>query len=429
MDLSGKRILLGVTGGIAAYKSAGLLRAFQKAGARVRVTMTPSATRFIGVETFAVLSREEVGIELFQDGEPGDSWTRHIHWAEWADLYVIAPCTANTLSKIVHGQADNLLTSIALALRGPLLLCPTMDGEMIRHPAVRRNLRLAVEYGFHVLEPETGFLASGLNDTGRLPSEEKILEVAGRILHSIESETDHNGRSGHSESDQDLQQNRPESIPDLPLRGKTVLVTAGPTREHLDPVRFISNPSSGKMGVAMAEAARDLGGRVILLHGPLSIPLPHGVERKSFRSADDLFGLIRQHRDADVVIAAAAVSDYKPADRVTHKIKKSDQTLSLDLQPTPDGLAWLGGQKREGQLLIGFAMETEELEENAEKKLREKNLDWICANQLGGAGSGFEGDENRILLLGNALNEPVREEYSGSKSEVARQILRRIFAT
>ncbi|MCC5915003.1 MAG: bifunctional phosphopantothenoylcysteine decarboxylase/phosphopantothenate--cysteine ligase CoaBC [Balneolaceae bacterium] len=395
--LSGKRILLGVTGGIAAYKAAYLLREFQKAGAEVRVTMTPSATCFIGSETFSSLSRHEVAVEVFSDEDPGDSWTKHIHWGEWADLFVIAPCTANTLAKLVQGLSDNMLTSTVLAARCPVLICPTMDGEMYESASVSANLKKAREMGFYIEEPETGYLASGLEAKGRLPEPESILKRSSDIIkkHRIQG----------------------------PLTGKKVVVTAGPTREFIDPVRFISNPSSGKMGVAMAEAARALGGDVTLLHGPLSIAIPDRINSKAFVSADDLFSLIQKHADADVIIKAAAVSDFKPAERADQKTKKNDAELTLRLEKNPDSLAWLGQQKRKGQVLIGFAMETENLIENAGKKLESKNLDWICANSLLDHSSGFEKETNIVHLLGSDQSH----EFSGTKTEVAMNILKKIF--
>ena len=397
MNLSGKRILLGVTGGIAAYKAVYLLREFQKKNAGVRVTMTPAATRFVGVETFSTLSRHEVAVEVFNDTNPGDSWTKHIHWGEWADLIVIAPCTANTLSKLVHGQADNMLTSVILAARCPVLLCPTMDAEMIHHPAVKKNVELAGSYGFNILMPEEGYLASGIEGSGRLPEPETILKKSAEVLEN-------SSKSG-------------------PLSKKKVLVTAGPTREFIDPVRFISNPSSGKMGIAMAEAATALGADVTLLHGQVSENLPSLFDSYEFESADDLFELIQQHADADVVIMAAAVSDFKPAQPEKQKVKKDVVAPELKLTPNPDSLAWLGKHKRNGQILIGFAMETENLEENARQKLKSKNLDWICANDLTGDQSGFEHESNQILLLG----KNAEEEFKGEKRVIAKQILRRIF--
>jgi phosphopantothenoylcysteine decarboxylase / phosphopantothenate---cysteine ligase len=395
--LAGKRIILGVTGGIAAYKAAYLLREYQKAGAEVRVTMTPSATRFIGSETFSSLSRHEVAVDVFNNSDPVDSWTRHIHWGEWADLFVIAPCTANTLAKIVHGQSDNMLTTTVLAARCPVLLCPTMDGEMYESAAVSGNLDLAREMGFYVQEPETGYLASGLESIGRLPEADAILKRSAEIIrdHRIQG----------------------------PLTGKKVLVTAGPTREYLDPVRFISNPSSGKMGIAMADAARAFGGDVLMLHGPVAVSIPDRLKRLSFISADELFGLIQEHSDADIVIMAAAVSDFKPASRSDQKTKKSGSKETLELIQTPDSLAWLGERKKQGQILIGFAMETENLIENAKLKLEKKNLDWICANSLSDEGAGFGADSNTVHLIGRGTEK----SFSGSKQKVASDILKEIF--
>lgn len=394
--LDGKRILLGVTGGIAAYKAVYLLRDFQKAGADVRVTMTPSATRFVGSETFSSLSRTPVAVDVFSENN-NDSWTKHIHWGEWADLFVIAPCTANTLSKIVHGASDNMLTATVLAARCPVLICPTMDGEMYESPAVSKNLTSAEDMGFHILEPGTGYLASGLEAKGRLPEPKKILEKADSIIKNSRT----NG----------------------PLTGKKVLVSAGPTREFIDPVRFISNPSSGKMGIAMANAAARLGADVVLLKGPVSEKQTERMSTESFVSADDLFELATKHADADVVIMAAAVADLKPTEIHQNKVKKEHASGELKLARTPDILQWLGDHKKVNQILIGFAMETEEVEKNAGRKLEKKNLDWICANSVSGADSGFKADANNISLM----SRNSRKEFKGPKQEIAIRILREIF--
>ena len=395
--VAGKRILLGVTGGIAAYKAAYLLREFQKSGAEIRVIMTPSATRFIGTETFSSLSRHEVAVDVFNQETPGNNWTKHIHWGDWADIFVIAPCTANTLAKIVHGQSDNMLTSTVLAARCPILICPTMDGEMYESPAVTKNLQKTKELGFYILEPESGYLASGLEAVGRLPEPEKIIEESSKIIekHSIQG----------------------------PLTGKQVLVSAGPTREFIDPVRFISNPSTGKMGIAMAEAARLLGGDVTLLHGPVTAEIPDRLKSESFISADELFEQVKAHQDADVIIMAAAVSDFKAAETNNHKVKKEHASLTLELSRNPDILEWLGQNKNPGQILIGFAMETEHLRKHALSKLERKKLDWICANSLSEGGAGFGSDTNKITLLG----KQTEEAFTGTKQEVANQILVKIF--
>jgi phosphopantothenoylcysteine decarboxylase / phosphopantothenate---cysteine ligase len=395
--LAGKRILLGVTGGIAAYKAAFLLREFQKHGAEVRVTMTPSATRFVGTETFAALSRYEVAVEVFNDDGASESWTKHIYWGEWADIFVIAPCTANTLAKIVHGQSDSMLTSTVLAARCPILICPTMDGEMYESPAVSANLEQARNMGFYILEPETGYLASGLDAKGRLPEPEKILDKVSEIIrkHKIQG----------------------------PLTGKRVVVSAGCTREFIDPIRFISNPSSGKMGIAMAEAARLLGADVILLKGPVTTPVPDRIQVERFISASDLYELVQKHADADIIIMAAAVADFRPVTTQLHKIKKDNGLHSIELTRNTDILEWLGSRKLAGQLLIGFAMETEDLLENARAKLSKKNADWICANSVIEAESGFGSDTNTIHLITHH-SETI---FSGTKQDVAKGILHHIF--
>ena len=393
--LSGKRIILGVTGGIAAYKAVFLLREFQKAGAEVRVTMTLSATRFVGLETFASLSGHDVAVEIFPEEEQATEWTRHINWGEWADLFIIAPCTGNTLAKIANGISDNMLTATVLAARSPILICPTMDGEMYESPSVTENLKKVEGFGYHILEPESGFLASGLEGKGRLPEIDMILKRASEIIGSIKG----------------------------PLEGKKVLVTAGPTREFIDPVRFISNPSSGKMGFAMAAAALRLGAEVTLIHGPVSIPVPDGMVTQSITSAEDLFGAVQAKADADVIIMAAAVSDFTPIDTFDHKVKKGAGENSIHLKNTTDILNWLGERKPENQTLIGFAMETENLIENATSKLKKKNANWIVANSLSNKDTGFEADTNHVHVLGKNLNT----EFKGSKQEVAERVLKFIF--
>ena len=399
--LSGKRIILGVTGGIAAYKAAFLLRAFQKAGAEVRVTMTTAAQRFVGKETFASLSKHSVATTIFPDDQSSqENWTRHISWGEWADLFVIAPCTANTMAKMAGGFADNMLTATVLAARCPILLCPTMDGEMYNAPAVTRNLNKLQDDGFHIMEPDSGYLASGLEGKGRLPEADQILEKTRSIL------TEKNAQNVQG-----------------PLAGKKVVVTAGPTREFIDPVRFISNPSSGKMGLAMADAAHRLGGDVTLIHGPITQPIPDHINSISITSAEELFQEIKKESNADVIIMAAAVADYSPQHQSDQKIKKDGNNSSLKLQRTTDILSWLGQNKGKEQILIGFAMETEELIERATEKRKKKNTNWIVANSIADEDSGFGVDTNTVTLLG----EETQQKFSGSKTEVAQQVLDLIF--
>ncbi|MCW9708867.1 bifunctional phosphopantothenoylcysteine decarboxylase/phosphopantothenate--cysteine ligase CoaBC [Fodinibius salsisoli] len=396
--LSDKRIILGVTGGIAAYKAAFLLRAFQKAGAEVRVTMTPAAHRFVGVDTFASLSKHPVATHIFPENQAAaDSWTQHIEWGEWADLFIIAPCTANTIAKIAGGISDNMLTSTVLAARCPLLICPTMDGEMYRAPAVKRNIQTLRDDGYHILEPEEGYLASGLEGKGRLPETEDILDESSAILTRTVSEG--------------------------PLSGKKVVVTAGPTREFIDPIRFISNPSSGKMGFAMADAAQQLGGEVTVIHGPVQLPKTEGINYIGITSTADLFEEMKHHADADVIIMAAAVSDFTPADYHGQKVKKDEAKETLHLQSTQDILQWLGQHKQEAQTLIGFAMETEDLVKNARQKLKKKNLDWIIANTISAENVGFESDSNTVTVI----NKQSTESFAGSKKKIAQKILALIF--
>ncbi len=393
--LAGRRILLGVTGSIAAYKSVFLLRLLQKAGAEVRVMMTPSATHFVGSETFRTLTRTNVPIRTIDPNQSSaDDWVRHIHWAEWADLLVIAPCTANTVGKIVHGLSDNMLTAAVMAARCPVLICPVMDGGMFRSPAVTENLEKAKSFGFKILEPDAGYLASGLDDEGRLPEPEAIVKYIDNLL------------SGYSDQDK------------KPWTRKKVLVTAGPTREFIDPVRFISNPSSGKMGWAMADAARNLGADVTLLHGKVNLKVPDGMNSDTFVSAADLFGKVKKYADYDVIVMTAAVSDYTPEHVSDKKIKKNGKGLSLSLNLTQDILKWLGERRKEGQLIIGFAMETHDLEKNARRKLKSKNIDWIVANTVAGENEGFESDTNKVTLIGTKQVKSM----SGKKTDIARQI-------
>ena len=425
-SLKGCHVLLGISGGIAAYKSILLLREYQKLGAEVRCIATPAALRFVGKDTLSALSRQPVPVEVFPgDADVEDSWTRHIHWGEWADIMVIAPCTAHTLAKIVHGFSDNMLTSTVLAARCPLLICPTMDGGMYEAPATRANRAKAAEMGYTVMEPEHGSLASTLEAKGRLPEIEMIVQETGRII---------------------VQNNmlKDDGIDVAkPLSGKNVLVTAGPTREYLDSVRFLSNPSSGKMGIAMAEAALRLGASVELIHGSLRVSLDHlkqhaGFEARSIVSAQDLYDAVsarqRSETPPDIIIMAAAVSDFRPAKQEAGKVKKKTADLHLDLEPTPDILAWLGQNRRPNQQLIGFAMETERLIPAAIEKRVRKNADYIIANTISqtpgtGASGGFESDQNEVYIIGpqtraDAPPEPV----SGTKKDVASEVLRIILS-
>lgn len=408
--LARKRIILGITGGIAAYKAAFLLRELQKRDAEVRCIMTPSALRFLGKDTMSALSRQPVPVDVFpQDSDVAESWSRHIQWAEWADVMLIAPCTANTLAKIVHGLSDNMLTSTVLAARCPVMICPTMDGGMYEAPSTRRNRALAAGYGYHLIEPGHGYLASGLEDKGRLPEIPVILDALSEILSATHTSSEAEGPK--------------------PLAGKKVLITAGPTREFADAVRFLSNPSTGKMGFAMAEAAQKLGAEVTIVHGKVALSAPKGAETVPVVSAQDLFEAVQaRHAEHDIFILAAAVSDFRPVNRASHKVKKEGAELSLQLEKTPDTLQWLGENKLPHQTLIGFAMETEDLISQASAKRNRKKADYIVANTIGTTGVGFESDSNEVVLIGEKDGREYTRTLTGSKKTVAEALLSDIFS-
>lgn len=393
-SLNGRRLLLGVTGGIAAYKTAELVRLFKKAGAEVRVVMTPDATRFVTPLTLGTLSENEVHIEIFPENEAG-SWTKHVALGLWADLYLIAPLTAQTLAKLVAGACDSMLTAVALTARCPIMVCPAMDHDMYIHPAVQANLDTLAARVVTVMEAEHGELASGLIGQGRLPAPESIFERASELL-------------------------RPKAGTG-PLSGRTVLVTAGPTRERIDPVRFISNHSTGTMGFELARAAARRGADVVLVAGPVSLATPEGVRRVDVESTADMQAAVMAHAEADVVIMAAAVADFTPAAPSDSKVKKDGTGRELALAPTPDILAGLGAVKRDGQRLVGFALETDNGLEHAQGKLERKRLDWIVLNNPKEAGAGFGTGTNRVTLLsadGKRFDLPVLP-----KTEVAEAIL------
>ncbi len=362
----GKRVLLGVSGGIAAYKSVELLRLLTAEGANVRVVMTENARWFVGPGTFQALSGLPVCTSVFAEG---DASIRHIDWAREAELVVVAPATANILGKIAGGIADDALTTLMLAVTAPVALCPAMNTHMYEHPAVRRNLRILADWGFSILEPDAGELACGTVGPGRLPDPPRILEFLRTLL-------------------------TPQDFAGVP-----VLVTAGPTHEYLDPVRFIGNPSSGKMGFALARAAASRGADVTLVTGPVSLPDPWGVRTVRVTSAKEMAAEVLDRLEgARIVVKAAAVSDYGPAERADQKLKKHADTIRLDLVRNMDILREVGRNKG-GRILVGFAAETRDLRENALEKLRNKRLDLIVANAIGPPESGFRSDTNTVTLL------------------------------
>ena len=414
--LAGRKILLGVTGGIAAYKSALLVRLLKRSGAEVQVLMTPDAERFIPALTLGTLSEREVLTDIFPENAEG-SWTKHITLGLWADLFVVAPATAQTIAKLAHGFSDTMLTVTALAARCPLLVCPAMDHDMYIHPAVQDNLERLRGLGYEVMAAESGALASGLVGQGRMPEPEAILQ---RVVQEIESQAaaPPAAASGNSAADAAPATPTNGTSADAPppadapvLAGKTVLVTAGPTREPIDPVRVFTNRSTGTMGFALAAAAQALGGDVTLVAGPTALPTPAGVTRVNVETAAQMHDAVDERADADLIIMAAAVADYTPVTVAEGKLKKKKGDLTLRFERTVDILAALGQQKRPGQQLIGFALETDNGVTHARQKLQRKNLDWIALNHANEAGAGFGPGTNRITLLG----------ADGSRTELATQ--------
>jgi phosphopantothenoylcysteine decarboxylase/phosphopantothenate--cysteine ligase len=366
-SIENKNVILAVCGGIAAYKSVEILRLLKKRKADVRVIMTQSAQWFVGALTFEALSGQPVFREMFQAGS--EASFRHIEWAQETDGVIIAPATANMIGKLANGIADDPMSTFMLAVTSPILLCPSMNAHMYASRAVQRNLDTLRSDGYFVLEPGFGQLACGTTGPGRLPEPEQIID---RFLACLSPKD---------------------------LKGKKILITAGPTIEPIDPVRFISNPSSGKMGFAIARAAEHRGAEVILISGPTRLPDPINVTTIRVRTADEMARTVfEQMNHADVIIKSAAVSDYRSEKTEAHKIKKKKGELVLQLQPTQDILKVLG-EKKKHQVLVGFAAETGDLEKNATQKLAEKNLDIIAGNLVGSVDSGFESDTNSVTLF------------------------------
>jgi len=367
----GRHILLGITGSIAAYKAAVLCRLLKTAGAEVRVVMTPTAKQFITPLTMATLSKNPILIESF-DPENG-AWNSHISLGEWADCCLIAPATANTLAKMRGGIADNLLLTTCLSARCPVVVAPAMDLDMYAHPATQENLRILAERGAEIVEPADGELASGLVGKGRMAEPERIVAFLDDLFARTEKKKT--------------------------LHGKRFVVTAGATIEAIDPVRFISNRSTGKMGYAIAGELARRGAEVILVSGRTSLPTPAGVERRDVLSAAEMYdAAVAAFAEAAGAVMCAAVADYTPAQVAATKIKKSDDEMTLTLRRTRDIAAHLGACK-EGRLLVGFALETDHEEANAQAKLTKKNFDFIVLNSLRDAGAGFGGDTNKVTLI------------------------------
>jgi phosphopantothenoylcysteine decarboxylase / phosphopantothenate---cysteine ligase len=373
-------VVLGVGGGIAAYKSAELARALMERGMRVQVVLTGAAQHFITPLTFAALTGRKVITGLFAGAgaeETLSSAVEHIAVAQDNDVLVIAPATADLLARLAHGLADDFLTTTYLAFTGPVLLAPAMNSNMWAHPATERNLEILRKRGHVIVEPEEGLLACGTTGPGRLAEPDRIADRVAGLMNPA----------------------APRVRKGMDLQGETVLITAGPTQEPLDPVRFISNRSSGKMGYALAEAAAERGARVILISGPVQLPPPSGVTLIRVHTAVEMRNAVMQHlAEATIIVKSAAVADYHLSRVPQHKVKKTATRMSLELDPTPDILAELG-QKKGDRLLIGFAAETENLTESARGKLESKNCDMVVANLVGHDGTGFESDENEAVLV------------------------------
>lgn len=390
--LQGKKILLGITGSIAAYKSAVLTRLLIKAGAEVKIVMTPVAKDFVTPLSLSTLSKNPVLVDLAEN----DSWANHVMLGRWADIMVIAPLSCNTLSKMASGQCDNLLMAVYLSATCPVVVAPAMDEDMWHHTTTKKNLETITGFGNHIIPVENGELASGLVGDGRMAEPESILKwLNGFFLNKSE------------------------------LKGKRVLITAGPTYEPIDPVRFIGNHSSGKMGVAIAEEMHMRGADVTLVLGPSDIKVKGGVKVIKVKSANDMFNACEKVFPAsDIAVMSAAVADYTPAITAKEKIKKTENDFSVQLTKTKDILKHLGGLKTKDQLLVGFALETNNERENALKKLQSKNADMIVLNSLNDAGAGFGHDTNKITIFDKAGKEYLFE--TKSKKEVAIDIVNTI---
>lgn len=391
-----RKVLLGVTGSIAAYKSAQLVRDLVKAGAQVQVVMTPSAHDFVTPLTLATVSNRPVLTDLVNRTGDG-TWNDHVHLARWADVMVIAPASANTLGKMANGLCDNLLLACYLSATCPVYVAPAMDLEMWKDSSMKANLDLLKQRGVRTIGPESGELASGLSGEGRMTEPERIVEqLAADLLGTSK------------------------------LRGKRILITAGPTQEAIDPVRYVGNRSTGKMGFALAEEAAARGAHVELVTGPVVLRTDRpGIKRTDVMTAAEMAATCKELAGScDAVIMSAAVADYRPADPASGKIKKKDAKLGIDLEPTEDILAWMGANKPKGQVLVGFALETDNELANAQGKLTRKNLDLMVLNSLRHTGAGFGHDTNRVTILSQGTDP--QELPLMTKADTARAILDRL---
>ena len=401
--LKGKKIVLGITGSIAAYKACLIIRGLVKAGAEVQVVITPAGKEFITPITLSALTHKPVISEFFaqRDG----TWNSHVDLGLWADAMLIAPCTASTLGKMANGIADNMLITTYLSMKAPVFIAPAMDLDMYKHPSTQENMQRLKGYGNIIIEPASGFLASGLEGKGRMEEPERIVAI---LEESMEAQ-------------KAWQNHALQESPEGGMRGKKVLITAGPTYEKIDPVRFIGNYSSGKMGFALAEECAQRGAEVTLVAGPVSMECSEAIHRIDVESCEEMYqAATAAFKESDAAILCAAVADFRPATQATQKIKREKDDLVLRLEPTHDIAAALGKMKTEKQVLVGFALETNDEEVNAKKKLEKKNLDFIVLNSLQNKGTCFQSDENQISIISK---EGQRDYEKKSKQAVARDIV------
>ena len=397
--LKGKKIVLGITGSIAAYKACLIVRLLMKQGAEVQVVITDAGKQFITPVTLSALTGKPVVSEFFTAND--GTWHSHVDLGLWADAMLIAPCTASSLGKMVHGIADNMLITTYLSMKAPVFVAPAMDLDMYAHPSTQGNIERLKQVGNIIIEPQAGFLASGLEGKGRMEEPENIVATLEKYF-----EDEDNGRTCTAQGQ---------------LAGKKVLITAGPTYEKIDPVRFIGNYSSGKMGFALAEECSRRGADVVLVAGPVSLQCSAAIRRIDVESADEMHAAcIKAFAQSDAAILCAAVADFKPSDVVAQKIKREGNKLTLELTSTPDIAAALGREKQSNQVLVGFALETDNEETNALKKLKSKNLDFIVLNSLRNEGTCFGTDNNKVDIISDSEN---RQFDFKSKPEVAKDIV------
>lgn len=403
--LKGKKIVLGITGSIAAYKSCLIIRGLIKRGAEVQVVITPAGKEFITPITLSALTHKPVVSEFFSQRD--GTWNSHVDLGLWADAMLIAPCTASTMGKMAHGIADNMLITTYLSMKAPVFLAPAMDLDMYKHPSTQANMKTLLSYGNHIIEPEVGFLASGLEGKGRMEEPDVIVDCLDRYF-DIEAE-----------KNADCMVNAKETANDL--SGKNVMITAGPTYEKIDPVRFIGNYSSGKMGFALAEECLRRGANVTLIAGPVALLCSQAINRINVESCEEMYQAATQaFAENDAAILCAAVADFKPSNVADRKIKREKDDLELRLVPTHDIAAALGKMKQKHQRIVAFALETNDEEANAQKKRQKKNADFIVLNSTRNPGTTFRTDDNQITII----SEKGKKEYEKKpKSEVAQDII------